>query len=78
MPSHMVGGTLAAGPPRSGMKWDSGSEADYKDYKFYTRWNEIISKHNILCVHKFDDPTTFYEICRRILFTTVADIVYYF
>ena len=69
LPSQLVGSSTRTGPPRSGMEWIDGSEADYRRSAFYLRWNEIISRHNTLTVHKFDDPNKFYEICRRILFT---------
>jgi len=77
LPSQMIG-SPRAGPPKSGMKWVGGSEIDYKKSSYYLRWNEIISRHNTLSVHKFDDPNKFYEIVRRILFTNVDDVAFYF
>jgi hypothetical protein len=71
LPSQMVGGGTGhlPGPPETGMRWIGGSEANYKKSDFFLKWNEILTRHNTLTVHKFDDPNTFYEICRRILFT---------
>jgi len=80
LPSHMIGGGPGrpSGPPITGMRWTGGSEVNYKRSTFYLRWNKILSRHNTLTVHKFDDPSVFYEIVRRILFTNVDDIAFYF
>jgi len=71
LPSDLIGGGMGhpSGPPITGMRWTGGSEANYKRSTFYLRWNEILSRHNTLSVHKFDDPNKFYDIVRRILFT---------
>ena len=69
LPSQLVGGASGTGgPPATRMKWTGGSESNYKRSAFYLRWNEIISRHNTLAVHKLRDPNDFYEICRKILF----------
>ena len=80
LPSQMIGGGLGRppGPPITGMRWTGGSEAIYKKSYFYLKWNNIISRHNTLTVKKLDDPNKFYEIVRRILFTNVDDITFYF
>jgi len=78
LPSQLVGGGGLSGPPIAGMGWNGGSEANYRRSAFYLRWNEILSRHNTLIVHKFNDPNIFYEIVRRILFTNVDDIAFYF
>lgn len=80
LPSQLVGGGTShlSGPPTTGMKWIGGSEINYKKSSYYLRWNEIISRHNTLSVHKLDDPNKFYEIVRRILFTNVDDVAFYF
>lgn len=78
LPSQMIGGVSgASGPPSAGMSWIGGSEADYQRSAFFLRWNEIISKHNTLSIHKFNDPTKFYEIVRKVLFTNIDDVAYY-
>lgn len=71
IPSQLIGSTTGgiSSPPGTGMRWTDGSEADYRRSAFYLRWNEIISRHNTLTVHKFSDPNKFYEIVGRILFT---------
>lgn len=69
LPSQMVGGNQ--GPPSTGMRWTGGSEANYKRSNFYLGWNKILSKHNILGIHKFTDPNKFYEVVNRILFASV-------
>lgn len=78
LPSQMIGHLLHSSPPPTGMKWTGGSEIDYKRSAFYLRWNEILSRHNTLCVHKLSNPNDFYDIVRKILFTNVDDIAFYF
>lgn len=78
LPSQMIGHLLHSSPPPTGMKWTGGSEIDYKRSAFYLRWNEILLRHNTLAVHKLRDPNKFYEIVRKILFTNVDDIAFFF
>ena len=77
LPSGMIGDGTKHSVPITGMRWTGGTEADYRTSAFYLRWNKIISRHNLLAIHKFDDPNKFYEIVRRILFTSVDDIAFY-
>jgi hypothetical protein len=67
LPSQMVGSPRYIGPPPSGMRWTGDSEADYKKSDFYLRWNEILSRHDTLSIHRFSDPNKFYDVCRRVL-----------
>lgn len=80
LPSQMVGGSIfGGGPPSTGMRWtNDDNEANYKRSTFYLRWNEILSRHNTLKVHKYSDANKFYEIVRSILFTSIDDIGFYF
>ena len=79
LPSQMIGGAPGTdGPPPTGMRWTDGNEADYKKYDFYLKWNEIISRHNTLKVHKLTNPNEFYEIVRKVLFTNIDDVAFYF
>lgn len=78
LPSQMVGGVSGTdGPPTTGMEWTGGSESDYRISVFYLKWNEIISRYNTLKVHKLNDPNIFYEIVRRVLFTSIGDVAFY-
>ncbi len=64
LPSQLIGGK--AGPPSTGMRWTGGSEIDYKRSSYYLKWNEIVSKHNTLSIHKLNNPNDFYVICKLI------------
>jgi hypothetical protein len=77
LPSQMIGSPNYQSPPAAGMSWTGGSEADYKSYSFFLRWNAIISKHETLTIHKYYDPSIFYEIVRRVLFTSIDDFAFY-
>lgn len=78
LPSQIVGFPKMVGPPHTGMRWTGGAESDYKRSAFFLKWNKILSKHDILATYVFNDPSKFYEICRRILFTNIDDIAYFF
>ena len=56
-------------PPKNGMVWTGGSESDYIQSDLYLEWNRLISRHNIVSLHKFEDPTLFYDLVEQILFT---------
>ena len=77
LPSGMIGDGTKHSVPITGMRWTGGTETDYRTSAFYLRWNKIIARHNLLAIHKFDDPNKFYEIVRKILFTSVDDIAFY-
>ena len=67
LPSQMIGTNRYKGPPTGGMRWTGGSEADYKRSNFYLKWNDILSRNDTTSIHRFRDPSKFYDICRRVL-----------
>ena len=77
LPSQITGFSKMIGPPHTGMRWTGGTEGDYRKSVFFLRWNKILSRHDMLATYVFNDPSKFYEICRRILFTNIDDISYY-
>lgn len=50
------------GPPRTGMTWSEGTEAQYKNSHLVKTWNDITKRLTLYPLHNFNDPSIIYAL----------------